>query len=73
MSCGMEILSRIRITKLLCMICSMGFGLHLWTMEFEKPEEVQWMFRFGKEFVKVPMQNYGLLHGVIAFVRTHLI
>ncbi len=26
---------------------------------------------YGEGFVKVLMQDYGLLHGVIAFVRTH--
>ena len=26
---------------------------------------------YGEGFVKVLMQDYGVLHGVIAFVRTH--
>ena len=29
------------------------------------------MYCYGEGFVKVLMQDYGMLHGVIAFIRTH--
>ncbi len=46
-----------------------GFFIHC-----IKPNLIQYNFAvycYGEGFVKVLMQDYGLLHGVIAFVRTH--
>ncbi len=39
--------------------------------EYAACSQNDWKYCYGEGFVKVLMQDYGMLHGVIAFIRTH--